>query len=362
MPMNLSISSAKFSIVKRKLSVHRHTFIRAFQLAAVVVAGVAIVRLVGAALTSFRTLVGPPLSTLALLQDPAKTLASTDGRTNILILGRGGATHEAPDLTDTMIVLSVRHADSQATLLSLPRDLWIDSMKAKINSAYYYGEQKEPGGGFTLARDAVFQVTDLPIHYAVLVDFEGFKKAIDLVGGIEVEVRRAFSDEKYPVEKIDDGELTDGEPIYEALRFEAGEQHMDGATALKFARSRNSSDPEEGTDFARGRRQQQILLALASKIKQRETVFSLERIKQLREIFSRYTVTDMSDEELVAFGRVGMKIDPGNIRYLGVNTGTEDEPGLLTTPPLARYGQWVLVPTMGNWTAVHEYIAQQLAL
>jgi LCP family protein required for cell wall assembly len=150
---------------------------------------------------SVGSLVTKPFTTISVLRDPSKSLQKTNNRTNILVLGRGGAFHEASDLTDTIIVVSLDHSSNQVSMISLPRDIWIDSMRAKINTAYHYGQQKNPeGGGFVLARDAVFQVTDLPIHYTAVVDFEGFKQAIDLVGGVEVEVERSFTDEKYPVE------------------------------------------------------------------------------------------------------------------------------------------------------------------
>ena len=222
-------------------------------------------------------------------------------------------------MTDTMILLSIRLKDKQVSSISIPRDIWINSMKAKINSAYYYGEKKQQGGGLILARDAVFQVTGLPVHYAVLVDFEGFKKAIDLVGGVEVEVKRGFTDEKYPSQKLEDshlgGQASSSEtPIYETVKFDAGWQHMDGDTALRFSRSRYSTDPEEGSDFARSKRQQQILMALASKMKQKETSLNVDRIKQLRQIFDDYTDTDLGDDEMLALGRIGIGINLSGIR------------------------------------------------
>lgn len=306
-----------------------------------------------------------PLSTISILKDPSSALKSNDGRTNILILGRGGAFHEAPDLTDTMIVLSIRLKDKQISSISIPRDIWINSMKAKINSAYYYGEKKQPGGGLILARDAVFQITDLPIHYAVLVDFTGFKKAIDLVGGVEVEVKRGFTDEKYPVENNEEKIMSNEkpkEPAYETVKFEAGWQYMDGDTALRFSRSRYSADPEEGSDFARSKRQQQILVALASKIKQKETALNVDRIKQLRQIFDDYTEADLGDDEMLALGRIGIGINLQGIQQISLDEGTKEEPGLLTNPPIAKYGQWVLEPRAGDWGQVHSYIGEQLSL
>lgn len=308
------------------------------------------------------------LQQVAIIKNPTQALASSNGQTNILILGRGGGQHEGPDLTDTMMIMSLRLSDRRIRLISIPRDIWIDSLKAKINSAYFYGEKKQPGsGGFVMTRDAVFQVTDLPIQYTLLVDFTGFKKAIDLVGGVDVEVDRSFTDEKYPIES-DNGEKpqpTNGQPLpdqalYETIHFEKGSQHMDGTTALKFVRSRNSTDPEEGTDFARGQRQQKVLVALASKLRQKETVLNVGRIQELRNIFSQYVVGDLGDDALLALGRIGLDVNPSAIEHIGLEGQNAGGLQFLVNPPVKKYGQWVLEPRIGNWDEIHQYIQQEL--
>jgi anionic cell wall polymer biosynthesis LytR-Cps2A-Psr (LCP) family protein len=151
------------------------------------------------------------------------------------------------------------------------------------------------------------------------------------------------------------------EEIYETIRFEKGKQQMDGNTALKFARSRNSEDPEEGTDFARAKRQQKVLLALAKKLRTRETAFNAERISELRQIFDDYSETDLGDEELLALGRIGMDVELDTIQQISLDTGTEEEPGLLVNPPLTKYNQWVLEPQVDDWSEVHEFIKEELS-
>lgn len=362
--MNLSKLSARFNALKRRLSPYRLPVFWASVIALTMAVGIILVKIVLPLASVAGNYLLKPFSTISILKDPAGALKFNDGRTNILILGRGGASHEAPDLTDTMIVLSIRLKDKQISSISIPRDIWINSMKAKINSAYYYGEKKQSGGGLILARDAVFQVTGLPIHYAVLVDFEGFKQAIDLVGEVEVEVKRGFADEKYPVEVEGQGPSVSGQPpsppVYETVKFEAGWQKMDGDMALRFARSRYSADPEEGSDFARSRRQQQILVALAAKIKQKETALNTDRIKQLRRIFDDYTQTDLGDDEMLALGRIGIGIDLSQIKQISLDERTEEAPRLLVNPPTSKYGQWVLEPLAGNWEETHKFILQQL--
>lgn len=356
--MNSSSSSTRFNIniLRRRLSPYFPFFKWAIVTVAAALLTFALLKLVKIA----APLISRPLNTLNILTNPAEMLKQTDGRTNILILGRGGAQHDAPDLTDTIILASLRLKSSQVTLISIPRDIWIPSMKAKVNSAYYYG-------GFVLAKDAVFQITNLPIHYIVLVDMDGLKKAIDLVGGVDIEVERSFTDAKYPLEKengdkptLAPGVTPKPEEIYETVSFEKGLQHFDGNTALKFSRSRNSDDPEEGTDFARSRRQQLVLTALTKKIKSRETVLNLDRVRELQKLFDDHTDTDLSDQEMLALAKIATKIDLSQITSLRINEGTNEEPGLLINPPVAKYNQWVLAPRSGNFLEIHSYINSQL--
>ncbi len=359
--MNLTPSSTKFSVLRRRLSPYFPVIKWLAASGVIILAIIFTIRFVVPLIKSAGSFISRPLTTLNILTNPADALKQTDGRANILILGRGGAFHDAPDLTDTIILASVRLSDSQITLISVPRDIWIGSMKAKINSAYYYG-------GFVLAKDAIFQVTNLPIHYIVLVDMDGLKKAIDLVGGIDVEVERSFTDAKYPLETENGDKPTPApgvtpkpEEIYETIFFEKGLRHFDGSAALKFSRSRNSDDPLEGTDFARARRQQLVLTALAKKIKSRETVLNLDRVRELQQLFDDHTDTDLSDQEMLALAKLSAKVDLGAVRSLRIDEGTDEEPGLLVNPPVAKYGQWVLTPRSASWSEIHKYILEELA-
>lgn len=315
-----------------------------------------------------RAAVDEKIRVMKILRDPTVALLASEGRTNILILGKGGADHEAPDLTDSMMVVSLSHENNKVSMISIPRDVWIDSMKAKINSAYYYGEQKVSRGGVVLARDAVYQVTNLPIHYTLLVDFQGFQEVVDLLGGVDIEVERAFTDEKYPVESEErrakneepEADQKSPTPVYETVAFEKGLQHMNGATALKFARSRNSTDLEEGTDFARAKRQQKILIAIAKKLRQKETVTNLSLLRELRALFGRYVLGDLGDEALLALGRIGVDVNISDIQHIGLDSTNADGLPLLVNPPVKKYGQWVLEPRTGKWDEIHEYIKDQL--
>jgi LCP family protein required for cell wall assembly len=187
---------------------------------------------------------------------------SENGRVNILILGIGGKGHEGAELTDTMIFASISLIKRSVVLVSIPRDTWIPEIRAKINSAYYWGNlQPERGGGLSFAKEIVSKVTGQTVDYALVVDFSGFQDIIDTIGGVDVNVDNSFTDMKYPIEGREN-DMCEGDITfacrYKTINFEKGINHMNGATALEFARSREG-DSGENTDFARSARQQTII-------------------------------------------------------------------------------------------------------
>ncbi|TSC63667.1 MAG: cell envelope-related transcriptional attenuator [Microgenomates group bacterium Gr01-1014_93] len=127
-------------------------------------------------------------------------LNSTDGKVNVLLLGNAGGTHEGAYLTDTIMVASYNLKENRAIFISLPRDIWVDSMKIKLNAVYEVGESKNEGRGLNLTKETVGQILGIPIHYAVRLDFRGFKKAINEVSGVDVLVDKSFDDSLYPIE------------------------------------------------------------------------------------------------------------------------------------------------------------------
>lgn len=296
-----------------------------------------------------------------LSRDPAESLKSTNGRTNVLLLGMGGAGHEAGDLTDSMILVSFQHQTNRLSLISLPRDLWVDSLKAKINTAYFYGEQRQKnGGGLILSKAAVEEVLGLPVHYVFAIDFNGFKQAIDLVGGIDVNVERTFDDFKYPIPGM---ETAQPEALrYEHLHFEAGSQHMDGATALRFVRSR-MAEGEEGTDFARSARQRKVILAFKNKLLSTQTLLNPTKLEELTNLYGQYIHTDIIEEDYSAFARLALEIKPEQIQAVSLTTDDKEtgQVGILEVGDKRLYqGQYVLIPKDTNWAALKQYVQNQL--
>lgn len=301
-------------------------------------------------------LVRGPATAISLVKDPQGILTSTRGRTNLLLLGMGGANHEGPELTDSLIVLSLDLNSKDTVLLSIPRDIWIESLKTKVNAVYFYGEQKRQGGGILLTKAAVEEVIGQPVHYALTLDFQGFKDAIDLVGGIDIEVPESFDDDKYPIPGMEDAEPE--QLRYEHLHFDAGSQTMDGERTLKYVRSRNAPGLE-GTDFARTRRQQQVLIAFKAKVFSAETILSPTRIKELIRTFAGSVKTDISEAEYLAFAKLAIQGRDETLRhgFLQIQDEETGGEGVLTNPdPLAYDGQWVLIGEDGSWEKVHTYV------
>ncbi len=231
------------------------------------------------------------LSHLVLSSD--RDIAAGKETVNILFLGIGGAGHDGPYLTDTMLVVSINKKENKVAMISIPRDLLVNTYKfgkQKINALNAYAEAENAGNGTRFARDVISELLRVPIHFYARVDFSAFEQLVDAVGGIDIDVPRAFSDPLYP--RVSNPAQTT------TVTFEAGPQHMDGRTALIYARSRHGNN-NEGSDFARSRRQQQIILALKNKILTGETLLSLGKIKDIYQILKDHVDTDVSAWEAI---------------------------------------------------------------
>ena len=288
---------------------------------------------------------------------PQSKIKSINGRTNILVLGKGGTGHDAPELTDTIIFASVSHQHPSLTLVTLPRDIWLEDLQAKLNSAYYWGNKKEAGGGIVLAKSIVEELTGQPVQYAIVVDFSGFKEMIDIAGGIDVKIAESFTDRQFPIPGREN-DLCDGDPEYkcryETITFTKGIQWMDGETALKFVRSRNA-EGEEGTDTARGVRQQKVFAAIKNGLLSPKFIFSFTKIKKLVEVLSQNIETDLEKDFYATIARKMF-----SARNFVATPSIPSE--FLENPPISqRYDdQYVFIPKGGDWSEVKEWLGRLL--
>ncbi|MCJ7804691.1 LCP family protein [Patescibacteria group bacterium] len=279
-------------------------------------------------------------------------LQPKSGRTSFLILGIAGENYSGDDLTDSMIFLSTENQTGKTLVLSLPRDIWVAPLRAKLNTVYHYQ-------GLAETEKIVEEILGQKVDYGILIDFKLFTQLVDFLGGVEVEVERTFDDFKYPIAGKEN-DLCEGDPEYqcryEHLHFEAGRQNMDGATALKYVRSRNA-EGEEGTDFARSQRQQRLLLAIQKKIFTPKVMLNPWQTWPLIKITLANIKTDIPSSDYWNLIKTALKWRKANFRMLVLNDG------YLINPPTSqqRYdNQWVLIPKSGNWQEIHEYLKKLL--
>ena len=284
---------------------------------------------------------GSGSSWLSPKADSSQLKGEGDGRINILLLGLGGANHPGGNLTDTIMLASIDPINKKIALLSIPRDLYvkIDGEYNKINYAYSYGEQhqKETGGGPAQAKKVVSDVLDLPIHYFVKMDFGGFAKIVDAIGGIDVNVEKAISDPYYPAADMKG---------YAPFFIKAGTHHMDGTLALKYVRSRETT-----SDFDRSSRQQTVIKALTAKATSLGVLTNPGKITSMISTVGTHVKTDLSVSEMNRLIQLSKELDKNNIQNEVLDNSQD---GLLVSK--SGSAGYFLVPKSGSFKQIQEFV------
>ena len=266
---------------------------------------------------------------------PAATPPPLDStkRINVLLLGSDNDQKFRSDelLSQTMIVVSIDPAHHQVTLLSLPRDLWVEipgQASAKIDLAY-------AKGGAPLARATVERAFKIPIHYYAWIGLNGLIRVVDRVGGVDIDVLHPVLDDNYPNDFSDSGYGT--ERVYLA----AGPQHLDGRHALQYVRSRHG---DLLSDFGRSVRQQQLLLALQQRMVGLDLLTALPGFAR---DLNGHVKTDLDLVRLTQFAVFMRGLKPGDVRQAFIT-------------PYVRDGrspddQEIL---LADWPAINRYLKQ----
>lgn len=289
---------------------------------------------------------------------PTSALVKTDDklRTNLVLLGLPGGTHDGFFLTDSIQVVSFNQKTKEIVIVAVPRDIWSEEMRDKINSAYFYGWYKH-GDALYWLKPQLKKITGFAPDYYLAVDFEKFKKLIDYLGGIEVKVERSFTDNKFPIPGLENDECNGDKEYrcrYQTVSFKQGWQHMDGELALKFARSRNAVG-EEGTDFAREKRQQKVMQALFEKITSSSFILSRDKFIGFVDYADKLFDKNISLEELLALARTYF-LNKKKIVIKNIDL-SED---LFYTPFYEDYdGRYVLLPKEG-FSRLRQYIDKKI--
>jgi LCP family protein required for cell wall assembly len=257
----------------------------------------------------------PPIQGSAL---PNVTIPPWNGteRLNILLIGSDQRPNEGTFNTDTLIVVSIDPTTKQVAMFSLPRDSWGiplpsgplsrafgSTYQAKINS-FWTAVQGRPDlvpgtsrtRGYNGLKEVLGNLYGLDIKYFVEVNFDGFKQVVDAMGGVTINVQVPVLDESYP---SDTGRLS-------RIYIPSGIQHMTGAQALIYARSRHGSD-----DFDRGYRQQRVLTSLRE---QADVGTLIPRIPDLLAALKATVRTDIPQSELGRLAGLAGSVDTKDIR------------------------------------------------
>lgn len=259
--------------------------------------------------------------------------------TNFLLAGTGGAEHDGSNLTDTLIIASLNEKDNTVKMLSLPRDLYLDDKITggqrinKIYDSYLYKYENSPEAMRQLGK-TITNITGIPIQYTVKVDFDGFVKIVDALGGVTVNVENAIYDPYYPR----------GETIrFETFSIQAGTQTLDGETALKYARSRKTT-----SDFDRAKRQQQLLSAIKDKAFDLNLLTDPAKIQELYNSLADNIETNLSVAEIIELAKIAQNIDKDSIQTQTLSDDFTSCGGLLYTPVRDYFGGAAVLLPMGD--------------
>lgn len=277
--------------------------------------------------------------------DSSKVLNVTaDDRLSVLVLGVGGEGHSGSELTDTILLANADLKTQQIGMLSIPRDLAYPlggGRFIKINAVNAYAEQKNPGQGARETADAYEELLGVKIDHVVKINFNAFKELIDAIGGVDITVERSFTDYEYPTE----------DEKWQTISFKEGEEHMDGSRALIYARSRHGSNGE-GSDFARARRQQIIIMAVKKKLLSIGTLTNPSKLLKLYQAISSNIQTDLSPWELMKLAPLAKQFSSDKIN---MHVLSNEQNGELVAQTVN--GAYMLFPKKQDWSQIRD-IAQ----
>jgi len=252
-----------------------------------------------------------------------------ESQISILLLGSDErADDKEPPRTDTMLLLTLDLEHRTAGMISLPRDLWVPipgyDITTKINTAYVIGEKRGyPGGGTQLAKDTVSSFVGRPIEHYLRINFNGFVRFVDLIGGIDIVVPQTIHDDQYPTANYG----------IETFHLDAGPQHLNGEVALKYVRTRNVD-----SDYGRAARQQQVIQAVIDKVTQADMIPTLvAKLPQLSATMRDSVSTDMSPAAAVQIAQYVRQNSFREVRRLVL----DDRYG---TESYSDDGAWILLP------------------
>lgn len=313
---------------------------------------------------------------------PDELRGEKDGQVNIILLGmRGENVPGGGTLADTIMVASIRPLENKASLISIPRDLYVNNPtwgnKTKINAVYAAGEENEKKEGLEKMEEVLSEITGLDIKYGVSINFNGFKQLIDAIGGIEITLDEAFEEPlqfnephvcdpnvftvptgkfEYKYHRKTDGrvQLVAQYPLCTNpntecggnFKLPAGKQTLNGEQALCYARSRVTSN-----DFERAKRQQQIIQLAKDKLLSAGTLTDFGKLTGIMNSLGDNVRSDLQPWEMKRFYEIYLKMNNPQVYRRVLENNTE---GLLYNPPQEKETGYILLPIGDNYDKIRE--------
>lgn len=281
-----------------------------------------------------------------------------DWKTNILIIGRWWKENDAPNLTDSIIIASINYNKKIVSMFSIPRDLYVDYptwWKWRINETYsrWLIKSKKEVDWIDNLKEVVEKITWEKIQYYVNLDFEWFRKIIDTIGWIDINIPEAIIDTTYPWPN----------DTYETFKISTWPQTLNWKTALKYARSRHTT-----SDFDRSLRQQLIVKAIREKILSLWILTSPSKIKSLYWIIKKYIISDLTTAQIINLALYLKELPKENIVSSNLNdscfygSATCEKWWFLVVPPRENFGwaavllqDWAWYNTLWDYSSIERY-------
>lgn len=325
-----------------------------------------------------------------------KLIGEDRGRVNILLLGMRGENDPAGGtLADTIMVLSIhpKQGDkdaSKASLISIPRDLYVTDPgtenRSKVNAVYAYGEQRQHGvGGIADMRQTIGDITGLDIPYAVTLNFQGFIDLVNAVGGVTVNLSQPFDEsQQFHEPQVCDADVytiptkpaqyeykyrthsngvktvvkayplcyNHDEECGGDFKLPVGANHLDGKTALCYARSRYTS-----SDFERAKRQQEVIQQIKAKALSVGTLADFSKVNAILDSLGKNVTTNLQAWEMKRFFDLYHKLGDVTVNQAVIDNS---DGGLLYAPPETKETGYILLPKGDNYDGIRALFKNSL--
>lgn len=260
---------------------------------------------------------------------------------NILIVGIDRRSGDQTSFrTDVIQLITISADRKNAVVTHIPRDVWAGAYK--INSIY---NLKGPEA----LKDNIERITGQRPDRIIRVDFDAFVYAIDAIGGIDINVPVGFTDDWYPNDRNGNEDII-------SIKFESGQQVMNGETALMYARSRKGTNGE-GSDYARGTRQQLVMAAVVKDFFKPKNLFNPKTAEVLYQIAMKKVYTDITLSDTKILFELLLNYKNININYLSLDTSN-----LLVNPTdrTPYNGAWTLIAKDNDYSPIHNEISSYI--